>query len=143
VVSLSTTSIFLFHFKLSNSKSNIEEIEFSSTIPKYFLWIKYLSWFGYANEILVVNQWHGVTNIKCDTDISLCFVEGQNIIDYLNINTVNLRICFKLKAEFYLNNSLLGKLLLQLCNARLFDGRLENSVFYSSFDKIKEKIKNC
>ena len=58
------------------------------TIPKYFLWLKYLSWFNYANELLTVNQWNGVKNISCDSDVSLCFVEGENIIDYLNINIV-------------------------------------------------------
>lgn len=29
----------------------------------YFIWLKYVSWFTYANEILVVNQWRRVTNI--------------------------------------------------------------------------------
>lgn len=57
----------------------------NASIPKYFLWLKYLSWFGYANEALVVNQWSGVKNIKCDTYEALCFLNGEAIIDYLNI----------------------------------------------------------
>lgn len=29
------------------------------------VWIKYLSWPFYGNEILVVNQWQGISNISC------------------------------------------------------------------------------
>ena len=61
----------------------------NASIPKYFLWLKYLSWFGYANEALVINQWSGVKNIKCDTYEALCFLNGEAIIDYLNINVVS------------------------------------------------------
>ncbi|XP_015785598.1 protein white isoform X2 [Tetranychus urticae] len=38
----------------------------NKSIPVYLAWIKYLSWFYYGNEILVVNQWRKVTNITCD-----------------------------------------------------------------------------
>lgn len=38
----------------------------NKSIPSYLAWIKYLSWFYYGNEILVVNQWRKVTNITCD-----------------------------------------------------------------------------
>ncbi|XP_053213007.1 protein white-like isoform X1 [Panonychus citri] len=38
----------------------------NKSIPHYLAWIKYLSWFYYGNEILVVNQWRKVTNISCD-----------------------------------------------------------------------------
>ena len=36
---------------------------FFRTIPIYFVWLKYVSWFTYANEILVVNQWRHITSI--------------------------------------------------------------------------------
>lgn len=32
----------------------------SGTVPLYLDWIKYLSWFLYANEAMSINQWHGV-----------------------------------------------------------------------------------
>jgi hypothetical protein len=36
------------------------------SVPVYFIWLKYISWFSYSNEILVVNQWKSVQNIsKC------------------------------------------------------------------------------
>jgi hypothetical protein len=60
----------------------------NETTPKYFLWIRYLSWFNYANEALVVNQWHGVTDIGCHTDPILCFMDGESILNYLNMKMV-------------------------------------------------------
>nr|UOU03362.1 ATP-binding cassette subfamily G-like 11-2 [Brachionus rubens] len=61
----------------------------NESIPKYFLWLKYLSWFSYANEILIINQWEGVKNITCDTDPTFCFHEGESVIDYLNMKKEN------------------------------------------------------
>ena len=46
-----------------------------------FLRIKYLSWLGYANEILVVNQWENVPYIICDKST-------QNITLATPINTL-------------------------------------------------------
>ena len=37
---------------------------FNSTIPDWLVWLKYLSWFNYAFEVLVVNQWDGYGNIS-------------------------------------------------------------------------------
>lgn len=71
-----------------------------STIPKYFLWIKYLSWFGYANEAVMVNQWQGLRNITCDTDITLCFTEGESVIHYFNMDEDN--FAFNVWMLFYL-----------------------------------------
>lgn len=38
----------------------------NDNIPVYFVWLKYLSWFKLANEVLMVNQWQNVHNITCD-----------------------------------------------------------------------------
>ncbi|KAK3797704.1 hypothetical protein RRG08_054721 [Elysia crispata] len=38
----------------------------NDNIPVYFIWLKYLSWFKLANEVLMVNQWQNVHNITCD-----------------------------------------------------------------------------
>jgi hypothetical protein len=61
----------------------------NETTPKYFLWIRYLSWFNYANEAMVVNQWDGVKDIGCHTDPALCFMEGESIMNYLNMKVDN------------------------------------------------------
>lgn len=28
-----------------------------STVPDYFIWLRYLSWFNYGFEDLMINQW--------------------------------------------------------------------------------------
>lgn len=60
------------------------------TVPKYFFLLKYLSWFNYASDALIINQWRGVENIKCDKELSLCFTSGDDVINYFNINKVNI-----------------------------------------------------
>ncbi|XP_026678560.1 protein scarlet-like [Diaphorina citri] len=35
-----------------------------SSLPPYFVWIRYLSWLEYSNEALTITQWQGVTNIS-------------------------------------------------------------------------------
>jgi len=35
------------------------------SIPVYFLWMKYISWFHYSFEALMINQWADVNNISC------------------------------------------------------------------------------
>ncbi|KAJ8314371.1 hypothetical protein KUTeg_008932, partial [Tegillarca granosa] len=34
-----------------------------SSIPDFLVWLKYLSWFLYSNELLVINQWEDIENI--------------------------------------------------------------------------------
>merc|ERR1719282_848131 len=42
----------------------------NSTIPVYLNWLKYVSWFMYSNEALLVNQWRGVEDIKSCSQIN-------------------------------------------------------------------------
>jgi ABC-type multidrug transport system permease subunit len=60
-----------------------------ATIPKYFLWVKYFSWLGYSSQTMVLNQWHNVTDIKCE-GFTRCFATGDDIIDSLSFNPVTL-----------------------------------------------------
>jgi hypothetical protein len=50
--------------------------------------MKYISWLGYANEILVVNQWEGIRNITCESGSPNCVTNGQQIIDSLDMKNV-------------------------------------------------------
>lgn len=34
----------------------------AATIPKYIGFLKYISWYGYCNELMQINQWHGMTS---------------------------------------------------------------------------------
>jgi len=40
------------------------ETFFFSQIPGWLVWLKYLSWFYYANELLCVNQWQFVDHFE-------------------------------------------------------------------------------
>ncbi|CAG0879460.1 unnamed protein product, partial [Darwinula stevensoni] len=53
------------------------------SVPVYFLWLKYISWYYYGNEILMVNQWKGVEGIECGESF-LCQPDGDSIIAMLN-----------------------------------------------------------
>nr|QNH67903.1 ATP-binding cassette transporter subfamily G-like protein 4 [Brachionus rotundiformis] len=66
----------------------------NSTVPSYFIWIKYLSWLNYANEILIVNQWDGVTNIYCPANSTRCFRNGDDVINALGMKKDNFALDF-------------------------------------------------
>ncbi|XP_060593435.1 protein white-like [Ruditapes philippinarum] len=76
----------------------------TSTNPVYFIWLEYVSWFRYANELLVVNQWENIDTIPCEggSGSSRClYRNGQQVIDYLNFDD----------GKFWLNIGLLIGLL--------------------------------
>jgi ABC-type multidrug transport system permease subunit len=60
----------------------------NDSVPDYFIWLQYLSWLGYTNEILVVNQWEGVDSIECGANATRCFNNGQDVIDSLKMKNV-------------------------------------------------------
>ena len=65
-------------------------------MPKYFFLLKYLSWFNYASDALIINQWKGIDKIGCDKELALCFTTGDDVINYFNINEVswfNVNLC--------------------------------------------------
>ena len=33
----------------------------NGSVPVYFDWLRYVSWFMYANEALSINQWQGIS----------------------------------------------------------------------------------
>jgi ATP-binding cassette, subfamily G (WHITE), eye pigment precursor transporter len=58
-------------------------------VPSYFIWLRYISWFNYANELLLINQWSNIDNIPCNNNQSVCFYNGDNIITALDMNKLN------------------------------------------------------
>ena len=50
--------------------------------PVYFIWLKYLSWFYYANESINVQLWTKVKKIDCEApkNISSCFLSGDEVL---------------------------------------------------------------
>merc|ERR1719481_1623569 len=64
----------------------------NGSVPVYFIWLKYISWFYYANEALCVNQWSGIQGVTsaCPTNPDqYCNVTGRDILDTLNFNEDN------------------------------------------------------
>ncbi|XP_048753747.2 protein white-like isoform X2 [Ostrea edulis] len=72
----------------------------SGSTPVYLIWLKYLSWFSYGNEMMVLNQWDGVTNITCSSN-TRCISQGDTVIDSLSFD----------KDNFYLDLGLIFALL--------------------------------
>ena len=50
------------------------------TIPAWLSWIEYISWFKYANEALIINQWKGEV-IECDSVEKNVTVPAFNLTD--------------------------------------------------------------
>lgn len=59
----------------------------NASVPAYFIWLKYLSWLNYANELLLINQWDGVTNITCSTVSTRCLTTGEQVLNTLDMKT--------------------------------------------------------
>nr|QNH67900.1 ATP-binding cassette transporter subfamily G-like protein 1 [Brachionus rotundiformis] len=66
----------------------------NATIPDYFIWLRYLSWFNYANELLLINQWDGVENIACNSSTTCAFRKGDDVLSYLKMEKSNYGIDF-------------------------------------------------
>lgn len=65
----------------------------NSTIPVYLNWMKYLSWFMYSNEALLINQWDGVTDIEYSCQYpngtASCNVSGDVVLEQLHFSKEN------------------------------------------------------
>lgn len=64
----------------------------ADSVPVYFIWLKYLSWFLYTNEILTINQWQDVDSIACDASGNRTCSEtnGAQVIEAFGFDTNNL-----------------------------------------------------
>lgn len=63
----------------------------SGSVPYYFKWLSYLSWFRYGNEALLINQWAdvGPGEIVCNRLNSTCPADGRVVLEVLNFDAVN------------------------------------------------------
>ncbi|CAH2016567.1 unnamed protein product [Acanthoscelides obtectus] len=59
------------------------------SIPVYFKWLSYLSWFRYGNEALMINQWSNITRIDC-SNAPACPQNGQVILQMFNFSEAHL-----------------------------------------------------
>ncbi|KAH3715726.1 protein white-like [Dreissena polymorpha] len=66
----------------------------SDSIPVYFIWLEYLSWFKYAMELIAINQWENIDSIECPAatgNSTTCnpnclFRSGEGVLNYLNFD---------------------------------------------------------
>lgn len=84
------------------------------SIPVYFIWIRYISWFNYGNEALIINQWKDVEEIECPEDQGqdLCANTGLDVIKNLSFNKDNLGFDVGLLFALIVGFRFLGFLLL-------------------------------
>ncbi|CAM1309466.1 wht-7 (predicted) [Pycnogonum litorale] len=68
----------------------------SGSIPVYFIWLKYLSWFSYGYEIMIVNQWSSIGEIDChrQTRANVTCMTGNDIIRTLSYSQDNVPFDF-------------------------------------------------
>ena len=50
-------------------------------------WFKYLSWFNYGNELLLINQWKGV-ELDCAEGDLCTYENGEAVIDFYGYSEV-------------------------------------------------------
>ncbi|GAB0088557.1 Protein white [Sergentomyia squamirostris] len=60
----------------------------SASVPIYFKWFSYLSWFKYGNEAMLINQWASVKEgeIECNRANITCPSSGAIILQTLNFS---------------------------------------------------------
>lgn len=68
----------------------------SGSVPSYFKWLSYLSWFRYGNEAMLINQWGdvGPGEIECNRLNATCPADGRVILQLLNFDVVCYRLTF-------------------------------------------------
>ncbi|CAL1533116.1 unnamed protein product [Lymnaea stagnalis] len=75
----------------------------NGNVPVYFVWLEYLSWFKFANEVLMVNQWRNFDHIPCPnitlplnmttppSSASPClFRTGTDVLEYTSFSEDNI-----------------------------------------------------
>uniref|UniRef100_A0A915BTL1 ABC transporter domain-containing protein n=1 Tax=Parascaris univalens TaxID=6257 RepID=A0A915BTL1_PARUN len=61
-----------------------------NTLPIYFIYLRFLSYFRYAYESLIINEWAHVDYIPGCTNDTACLQTGTDVIDSLSFNTSHL-----------------------------------------------------
>ncbi|XP_011300537.1 protein white [Fopius arisanus] len=58
----------------------------TASVPVYFEWFSYLSWFRYGNEALLINQWSEVETIACTRSNATCPKTGHMVLQTYNFD---------------------------------------------------------
>lgn len=81
----------------------------SGSVPSYFKWLSYLSWFRYGNEALLINQWAdvGPGEIQCNRLNATCPADGLVVLEVLNFEAVNIKFEISFNQFVHLKTQLL------------------------------------
>nr|XP_012233125.1 PREDICTED: protein white isoform X1 [Linepithema humile] len=61
----------------------------TASVPSYFVWFSYLSWFRYGNEALLINQWSEIDFIACTRSNVTCPKSGHTVLQTYNFKEAN------------------------------------------------------
>jgi len=65
----------------------------SNSVPVWYVWLQYISWFNYGNEALSINQWRDVDSVSCSdlspTQNSTCKSTGEAQLEFFAFKTSN------------------------------------------------------
>nr|AAB06578.1 white [Drosophila simulans] len=88
----------------------------SGSVPVYLKWLSYLSWFRYANEGLLINQWADVEpgEISCTSSNTTCPSSGKVILETLNFSAADLPLDYVGLAILIVSFQVLAYLALRL-----------------------------
>lgn len=58
--------------------------------PQWLSYLKYISMFNYGYDLLIINQWEEVKEVKCEFDLEvLCLQNGSAIIEHHQVKIVS------------------------------------------------------
>lgn len=91
----------------------------ADSVPVYFVWVKYISWFNYGNEALMINQWADVEEFPdCNENSTLCYHTGTEVIEGLGYSKDNMGLDVGLLFALIFGYRIIGYLLLLLKTKR-------------------------
>nr|XP_053629074.1 protein white-like [Cherax quadricarinatus] len=87
----------------------------ADSVPVYFVWVRYISWFNYGNEALMINQWADVEKFSdCEENRTLCYHTGTEVIESLGYSKDNMGLDVGLLFALIFGYRIIGYLLLLL-----------------------------
>ncbi|XP_062517485.1 protein white-like [Corticium candelabrum] len=85
-----------------------------SSIPVYFYWISYLSWFYYGFEVLSINEWADITTTGCPSNVIGCAPNGTEALKFFGLKEGNYNRDIGILFALFIASRIAGLLILKL-----------------------------